>query len=155
MKILYVTFFSLTLLIGNQVHGQNKKKRRQIDKVITTAESYLGTPYKYGGSSKSGIDCSSLIQNSFSSAGYEIPRVSKDQSKYGKKVGWSRLRPGDLVFFRFKEKGKRWYHSGLITKVDSEEITFIHASSSRGVVKSNLNDDYYKSNVKTFRRVVK
>lgn len=134
--------------------AQNKKKSKKISVVIQNAEAYKGTPYKYGGTSKSGIDCSALIQNSFSNAGYKVPRTSKEQSKYGKKVGWNGLRPGDLVFFKFKKKGEKWYHSGLITKVQGENIYFIHASSSRGVVESNLKSDYYKKNVKTFRRVI-
>ncbi|PIB36012.1 hypothetical protein BFP72_11705 [Reichenbachiella sp. 5M10] len=153
-----VALASLTLFLASHhafAQSKRKRKKQDISLVIQTAQSYTGTPYKYGGTGHSGIDCSSLIQNSFSQAGYAIPRTSKDQSKYGKKVGWNRLKPGDIVFFKFKEKRNKWYHSGLITSVDRDHIYFVHASSSRGVVQSDLYADYYKSRVKTFRRVIK
>ncbi|MCV9385167.1 C40 family peptidase [Reichenbachiella ulvae] len=158
MKQVALLLLGLGLILSAQsTKAQSKRKRKKanIKLVISTAEGYKGTPYQYGGNSRNGIDCSALMQNSFSKAGYQIPRTSKEQSKYGKKVGWNRVRPGDIVFFKFKEKRKKWYHSGLITSVDGDNIYFIHASTSRGVIQSNLSNDYYKSNVKTFRRVIK
>lgn len=155
---IYLIMGLFLILSIESAQAQSKRKKRkiaQINTVIKTAESYKGTPYQYGGVNQSGIDCSALIQNSFSNAGFYIPRTSKEQSKYGKKVGWNRLKPGDVVFFKFKEKRNKWYHSGLITSVDKDHIYFIHASTSRGVVQSDLNMDYYRSNVKTFRRVIK
>ena len=84
-----------------------------------------------------------------------LPRTAKEQSKYGKKIGWDNLKPGDIVFFKFKQKGEKWYHSGMITSVKGEKIKFIHASTSKGVVESNLMVDYYRKSVKNFRRVIK
>lgn len=146
----------LILLIGGNATAQKKKRKRaqDIQKVVDTAYTYKGTPYRYGGTSKSGIDCSALMQNSFASAGYNIPRTSQAQSKYGKKVGWGGIKQGDIVFFKFKQKREKWYHSGMITSVSNDGIYFIHASTSKGVVVSDLNADYYKKNVKTFRRVI-
>ena len=142
------------LLVSSLSEAQNKKRRKKISAVIAKAETYKGTPYKYGGTSKSGIDCSALIQNSYAHAGYKVPRTSKEQSKFGKKVSWNGVRPGDLVFFKFKKKGEKWYHSGMVVRREGENIYFLHASSSRGVVESNLASDYYKKNVKVFRRVI-
>lgn len=149
--------FAFFILIAAPTIAQKKKRKRvqAIQKVVDAAYTYTGTPYKYGGTSKAGIDCSALMQNSYSQAGYNIPRTAKAQSKYGKKVGWNGIRQGDIVFFKFKAKREKWYHSGMITSVTPDGTYFIHASSSRGVVISDLNADYYKSNIKTIRRVIK
>lgn len=159
MKRILLLLLATTLAFSTQAVAGKKKKKKKLkadtELVVRTAQSYMGTPYKYGGTSKSGIDCSALIQNSFSKAGYKLPRVSKEQSKYGKKVKWKRLQKGDLVFFKFRKKGKTWNHSGLITVAKGKTVKFIHASSSRGVVESDLMADYYKKNITGFRRVIK
>ncbi|WP_109830885.1 C40 family peptidase [Reichenbachiella versicolor] len=157
MKKVILILLALSCIGLSNTYAQKKKKKRraaETTKVVTTAKAYIGTPYRYGGTTRKGIDCSALIQNSFSKAGYKVPRTSKEQSKYGKNVGWKKVKEGDLVFFKFKKKGKKWNHSGLITKVDGKNIRFIHASSSKGVVESNLMVDYYKDNVIGFRRVI-
>ncbi|MEQ9466170.1 MAG: C40 family peptidase [Ekhidna sp.] len=136
--------------------AQKKKKRRAqtIELVISTGRSYMGTPYKWGGMSRSGIDCSGLIYQSYKTIGINLPRTAREQSKTGKKRGWEGIREGDLVYFKFKKKGDKWYHSGMITHVGEDKILFVHASSSKGVVESNLLADYYKNSVRNFRRVI-
>ncbi len=155
----YITFFLclISIIAFSDISAQKKKKRRQqkIDKAITTARSYIGTPYKWGGNTKGGIDCSGLIHNSYNTIGIKLPRTAKEQSKVGKKRGWDGIKKGDIVFFKFKQKGSKWWHTGMITYVSKEKINFIHASTSRGVVESNLLSDYYRKNVKNFRRVIK
>ena len=155
----YSTYLlSIFLIVGLFVQSpaQKKKKRRlkKIESVIQTGKSYIGTPYKWGGNTKRGIDCSGLIHNSYKTIGVDLPRTSKEQSKVGKKRGWEGIRKGDLVYFKFKKKGSKWFHSGMITYVGKDKILFIHASSSRGVIESNLLSEYYKKNVKSFRRVI-
>ncbi len=136
--------------------GQSKKRKRiaKTNVVISSIKSYVGTPYKYGGISRKGIDCSGLLHVAFKSGGVALPRTAKEQSKFGKNISWRGIKPGDLVFFKFKQKGEKWWHSGVITVTEKDKIRFIHASSSRGVVESNLLSDYYKKNVKGFRRVI-
>ena len=153
MKYLLSAFLIAGIFIS--APAQNKKKRRKIESVIKTGRSYVGTPYKWGGLSRSGIDCSGLIYNSYKTIGVSLPRTAKAQSKTGNKRGWTGIREGDLVYFKFKKKGSKWYHSGMITYVGKDKILFVHASSSRGVIESNLLSDYYKKNVKNFRRVIK
>ncbi len=157
-KIKYLKYLLSAFLIAGifiSSPAQNKKKRQKISSVIQTGRSYIGTPYKWGGMSRSGIDCSGLIYNSYKTIGVNLPRTAKEQSKTGNKRGWNGIREGDLVYFKFKKKGSKWYHSGMITHVGKDKILFVHASTSSGVVESNLMADYYKKNVRNFRRVIK
>ncbi len=151
-----LSLFLITgILFGASAQKKRIRKQQKVSAVISTAKSYLGTPYQWGGNTKSGIDCSGLIHHSYKTIGIKLPRTAKEQSKVGQKKGWQGIKPGDVVYFKFKSKKGKWWHSGMITSVSSDQIKFIHASSSRGVVESNLMSDYYKKNVKNFRRVIK
>lgn len=155
-KCLIVVLVGCILLGIHPSEAQGKKKRKaQLNTVIVTARNYIGTPYRFGGNSKSGIDCSGLIHNSYAAAGIKIPRTAKEQSKYGKSKGWDQIRTGDVVTFKFKEKREKWWHSGIVTRVSDDQVKFIHASTSRGVVEDNLMSDYYQKNVKRIRRIIK
>ncbi|MCP4457277.1 MAG: C40 family peptidase [Cytophagales bacterium] len=140
---------------GSQAQSKSRSaKERKTNVILASVKSHIGTPYVYGGTSRKGMDCSGLLYVSFNTGGISLPRTAKSQSTFGKNLSWKKLRPGDLVFFKFKQKGEKWWHSGVITVVEKNKIRFIHASSSRGVVESNLLSDYYKKNVKGFRRVI-
>ncbi|HCX24928.1 MAG: hypothetical protein CMB80_20830 [Flammeovirgaceae bacterium] len=149
-----IVFIFFATFLAAPSFAQSKKKQKKIEKVISMAHTYLGVPYRYGGMGKDGIDCSALIYNCYRVIDVDLPRTAKDQSKIGSSKSWGNLRPGDIVYFKFKNKGEKWYHSGMITYVGDDDVKFIHASSSRGVVMSSLMSDYYKKNVKKFRRVI-
>ena len=111
--------------------------------MIETAKSYRGTPYLYGGTTRSGIDCSALVYHSFAAAGLKLPRRSEDQSTLGKKVPDAKIRPGDVLFFATGKKKKEVTHTGIVTEVQREEIRFIHASTSLGVTEDYLSSRYW------------
>lgn len=130
-------------------------KTDRVNTVISTSRSYVGTPYRYGGTTNNGMDCSGLLMISFKSVDISIPRTALDQSKIGKPVAMQQLKPGDLVFFAAKNRSRKVTHAGLVTEVNGmREIKFIHASSSRGVIEDNLYSKYYQKVFVKARRPV-
>ena len=128
----------------------------KVGKVVSTARTYIGTPYKYGGTTRSGMDCSGLLLNSFKSIKVDLPRSSEAQSKIGVQIKkMKELEPGDLVFFATGKKKRQITHVGLVTeKKGNKEIKFIHASSSLGVVETNIFQEYYETRFRGARRVI-
>jgi len=120
-------------------------RQQKISKVVATAQTFIGTPYRYGGTTRKGMDCSALLMNSYQTIDVALPRTAKAQSDYGKKVSINNLQPGDLVFFARKKGRRKVTHAGMVTRVrGKDDIRFIHASSSRGVIENNLLSKYYR-----------
>ncbi|RNI30365.1 NlpC/P60 family protein [Rufibacter immobilis] len=125
--------------------NNNKAVSRDIQTVISTARSYRGTPYKFGGTSRVGMDCSGLLCTSFQAIDVNLPRTSTEQSQFGPAIAPHQLRAGDLVFFSSSNSAYNITHVGMVTEVKSEnEIWFIHASTSLGVTEDNLFAPYYQ-----------
>ncbi|WP_272495754.1 C40 family peptidase [Bacillus pinisoli] len=111
-------------------------KGTQADQLIKVGKSLVGTPYRFGGTTTKGFDCSGFIGYVFNSSGKKLPRTAADMWKAGKSVKAPKV--GDLVFFQTYKKGPS--HAGIYIGNNS----FIHASSSKGVMISKLTDSYYK-----------
>jgi lipoprotein Spr len=127
---------------------------KTIDDVLNEASTYIGTPYRFGGTTRSGIDCSAFVLNVFGeSTGIELPRVAAEQAELGDKVEKQELQKGDLVFF---SQGGRVSHVGIVQEVTPDgEIKFIHAATSRGVMISSLNDSYWGRKFRFAKRIIK
>lgn len=118
---------------------------------------WKGTPYRLGGDSKGGVDCSALIRNVYRAEfGKDLPRTTRQQINTGKKVRRKKLRPGDIVFFdtskrkRWLFKKRRTLHAGIYVGDDK----FMHASSSKGVIISELSNVYWNDRYIKARRVL-
>lgn len=112
---------------------------------------WLGVPYKYGGNSKSGTDCSGFVSQVFNKVySKKLQRSAANQaSKDVSNVSKSKLKTGDLVFFMTTSKSSKISHVGIYLR----DNYFIHASTSRGVIVSNLSEKYYEKNWKKGGRV--
>ena len=120
------------------------------ERIISTAKTYLGVPYVYGGTSPSGFDCSGFVYYVFRQCGYSITRTATSQNGDGSYVSRDSLRAGDiLIFYNSAMTGVG--HSGIYIG----DGQFIHASSGSGkVVISSLSSSYYNSHYYSARRVL-
>lgn len=116
--------------------------------IVATAQKYKGVPYKYGGTSPKGFDCSGFVMFVYNEHGKKLPRSADKQYETGKPVKPKDLSPGDLVFFTTTEKGAS--HVGIFVG----DGKFIHASSSKGVIVSALKETYWKPRYLGARRVL-
>lgn len=130
------------LLLGACSSSKNLRKQN-VNKVVETARSYRGTPYRYGGTTRSGMDCSALVYHSFYSVGITMPRNSAAQSKEGKKVSGKNFEKGDVLFFATGKKKNQVTHAGIVTDTSKGNIIFIHSSTSLGVTEDNLSQTYW------------
>jgi hypothetical protein len=112
------------------------------DEIVKTAKSFIGLPYRWGGSSLDyGFDCSGLSMTAYHLNGLNLPRSSKEQYRVGVPVKRSQLLRGDLVFFAIS-KGRKVSHVGIYAGDD----TFIHAPGRRKRVRiDSLSNRYFKS----------
>lgn len=116
----------------------NKPLSKNItDNIVNTASKYYGVPYRFGGTSTKGFDCSGYTQLVFRSHGITLPRTADMQYKLGRPINKKDLRKGDLVFFSTYEPGPS--HVGIY----DGNGKFWNATTSRGVMASPLNDPYY------------
>ncbi|PRO66292.1 NlpC/P60 family protein [Alkalicoccus urumqiensis] len=117
------------------------------DQVISAGKSQLGTPYRWGGTTTSGFDCSGFTGYAFAKAGIDLPRTAAQQYQVGTPVSRSNLQPGDLVFFNTRGGIS---HNGIYIGGNK----FIHSSSSKGVSIASLGNVYWSPRYVGAKRVI-
>lgn len=118
-----------------------------VEEIMTVYKAWRGVPYRMGGTTQRGVDCSAFAREVFRDAlGIELPRSTHSQVHKGTRVAKNELTEGDLVFFRINA---RLNHVGIY--VGNGE--FIHASSRKGVTRSRLDDRYWRAKFWQARRI--
>ena len=127
-----------TIKIPSAAKPVSKKQASIYRSLNRQYKNWRGTPYELGGLNKDGIDCSGFVHVTFRDAfGLKVPRSTKALSRKGSQINKRQLKIGDLVFFK---TGRKQQHVGIY--VGNQH--FIHASTSRGVMKSNLTNPYWR-----------
>ena len=131
-------------ILGYSLNGtENPELLREV-------AGWLGTPYQYGGTTKAGADCSGFAKEVYLDVyGINLERVTVNMAQSSRRISKRNLREGDLVFFRIN--GRRISHVGIYLSNNK----FIHASTSRGVIVSDLDENYYSRNFAFGGRVIR
>lgn len=132
----------------------NNSYSKKSDAIVKYAKTFNGTKYKFGGTTKKGMDCSGLVYISYQKEGITMPRVSRDMASKGKKISLSKTNKGDLLFFKTNKNKNTINHVGLVVENKKGEIFFIHATSSLGVIISSLEERYWNNVFVEVRRVI-
>lgn len=132
--------------------GDSKVEFSVKSEILKAQKRFANTPYRLGGESVSGVDCSGFVKSVYKSHfGLDLPRSTTEQLKGGEKVARNELKSGDIVFFR-TGRGPHGLHNGIY--IDNDE--FVHISTSKGGAKIvSLNSSYWKSKFIGARRYLK
>lgn len=130
----YQALARASILLGVDINMEDNHK------LYLESAEWIGVPYRGGGDSKRGTDCSGLTYQIYRKVyRTQVPRNTEDLRKESTKVAKRNLREGDLVFFSSSRSRKKVAHVGIYLKKGK----FIHASTSKGVIVSQLSEDYY------------
>lgn len=141
-----------TSLFRDTTEESSQFDNKEIEMLISAAQSYQGVVYRVGGDDENGMDCSGLLFRIYSDNNYSIPRVTNQQASFGLPGTLSKIQKGDWLFF--KTNGSlNINHVGLVTKVKGpNEVLFIHASTTKGVREDNLYSNYW---FRAFQKVIR
>lgn len=148
-KVLFLLIFSFVFYAcssSKKTIYNSKKPITKADRIIATALQFKGVKYKFGGTTRKGMDCSGLVYVAFGEENIQLPRVSRNMAKKGRKIALSKVTKGDLVFFKISRNSNQINHVGLVTGIKNGQVFFIHSTTSKGVIVSSLSEKYWKNN---------
>lgn len=142
-KIVFFLFVCSFLGCGSGKDKGTDQKKAKVAAITATALSFSGTPYRYGGVTRQGMDCSGLVYTALKQNGIAVPRTSYQMAREGKRIHVTKVQKGDLLYFKTGKNRRRINHVGLVVEVQDNHVTFIHATTSRGVLVSSLREGYW------------
>ena len=121
-----------------------KKKNPKADAIISYAKTFLGVPYRYGGSTPSGFDCSGFINYIFGNFGFSLVRSSFGLADLGETIALSNIQPGDLLFFKGSNINSSTVgHVALVVEVAPNTLKFIHSANGGVRIENFVTSKYY------------
>lgn len=151
--LLAVFLFASCKSSHSSVSNSDKKTIELCENLVDNAKDNLGAPYKFGGTTKNGFDCSGLVFTAYKKEKITLPRTSIEMSNYGKRISKENAKKADLIFFKTGGSSKI-NHVGLIVDSNRDNIKFIHSSTKKGVIISSLNEEYYRKSFTQINRVI-
>ena len=147
---------------GNRSFAQAPKSQEvaadtlsPIQSLVSFATRHLHIPYRSGGSSKRGFDCSGFVRYCFNHWNITLPHSSAAQAEHGETVALDDAKPGDLIFFKGNStRSKRIGHVGIITEVAPGYVKFIHSAWKGGIRYDLLNAAYYSKRFVAIKRMI-
>ncbi|HPB02455.1 MAG TPA: C40 family peptidase [Bacteroidales bacterium] len=125
-----------------------------VNELISHSKTFVGCPYRYGGKSRAGFDCSGYVSTMFSHLGITLSPSSVGMAGSGRIVADSTIRPGDILFFINTQRRRSGIgHVGLVVEVKDGQIVFLHSACNGGVRYDYLSSPYYKSHYYRAERI--
>jgi cell wall-associated NlpC family hydrolase len=150
--LLLLLWFCCSCGSSKHTHTSGTVSKKEIRKILNRAEDQLGVPYKWGGKTPSGFDCSGFTGYCYGPY-LKLPATAALQSETGHKVRSRKAKKGDLIFFKGNnEKSKKVGHVGIVCSGRGKNIRFIHAATN-GIQYSNLREDYFRKRLIRLRRM--
>ena len=161
-RILLFTALVLITALVNPTNAQSVKSQKvssdtlsHIESLVSFATKHLHIPYRSGGTSKKGFDCSGFVRYCFNKWDISLPHSSAAQAEKGTTIEVEDAKPGDLIFFKgHSTKTAVIGHVGIITEVTPSYVRFIHSAWKGGIRYDMLNADYYKKRFVAIKRLI-
>ncbi|CAG5012918.1 hypothetical protein DYBT9275_05280 [Dyadobacter sp. CECT 9275] len=159
-RFIFTALLGLVLNITAQAQSTTRELAEAdtlntIESLVSFATKHLHIPYRSGGTSKRGFDCSGFVRYCYNKLDITLPHSSSAQANHGEKIELEQARPGDLIFFKGQSsKSSRIGHVGIITEVTPSYVRFIHSAFKGGIRYDLLSASYYQKRFVAIRRMI-
>lgn len=161
-RIFLFAVFLLLTTVANSSYAQSVNSQKaasdtltHIESLVSFATKHLHIPYRSGGTSKKGFDCSGFVRYCFDKWDISLPHSSAAQAEKGTTISLDEAKPGDLIFFKGSSvKTATIGHVGIITEVTPSYIRFIHSAWKGGIRYDFLDAGYYKKRFVAVKRLI-